>query len=82
MELITKPNSCRTFKYYVDRDPVNARDRAEMAAMYRKIRKDNPAIARLFYRRQRMMVDEMSKRIFGDAIDLTTGGGLSLLVAD
>lgn len=53
-----------------------------MAAMYRKIRKDNPAIARLFYRRQRMMVDEMSKRIFGDAIDLTTGGGLSLLVAD
>ena len=44
------------FRYYVNRDPGVARDRKELANLYRRIRKDRPDMARLLYKRYKAVV--------------------------
>jgi hypothetical protein len=41
------------YRFYANRQPDTAKARADMAEMYRSLRRDNPLIARLLYFRYR-----------------------------
>ena len=47
-------------------DKIRVNIRQDMADMYRKIRKDNPAMARLLAKRQRELIAKLSVMIFSD----------------
>ena len=54
----------------VDEPPIPTR--AEMAAMWRKLRRDDPRIARLYWRARRAVIDAAVNSIFYS--EPTTGG--------
>lgn len=58
-------------------DPIAAKNRNDLATMYRNLRKDNPALARLLFKRLKAAEDALIEKMFSG-----TPGGLSLLVGD
>jgi hypothetical protein len=61
------------------RIPEVAASRAEMAEMYRSVRYDNPALARLLYQRVQAAQAEYNKQ-FHEIVE--SRGGLAALVAN
>jgi len=53
------------------------KERKELAALYRTVRRDNPAMARLLRRRFKSAVDKLASYIFNSATD---HGGLAELL--
>lgn len=52
-----------TYRARSNRRPEAAKVRADMAGLYRKLRKDNPAMARLLFRRQKDCLKTATARI-------------------
>jgi hypothetical protein len=51
-----------SFRERLKREPFIAQRRQEMADIYRKLRSDDPRMARLFYRRVRTAQEQMNQR--------------------
>lgn len=51
------------FRYYVNRLPSIAKDRSELAAYYRNLRKSKPALARLLFVRMRAAVKASARAV-------------------
>ncbi len=53
-----------SFKQQLKRHPYVADARRDAVAVYRKVRADNPAMARLFYKRTKEAEEKLIARLF------------------
>ena len=71
-----------SFKQKAKRSWPYSASRMQVCEVYRKVRKDNPAMARLLYRRncdvQRKMADQLERMIYTSG---TGGAGLASLLS-